>query len=89
MAKSRRSIKVREDKHSVYVRFEGWLYRPVFPNGQNQLTLISKLTKDDVVVVRTVPNSLLAIVDEETWYNHGSYYADGHVYPSENCFKIG
>jgi hypothetical protein len=82
---------IRKDKHSLYVKTNGNIYRPV--HGKYTYLLLdaakacdegSKLTEGMKVKARAISQSPHAKVGDEYWASHGMYI-DGK--PSEECWE--
>ncbi len=90
---------VREDKHSLYFKSGGYLFRPVFPVGQKHrascekgLAYAKHLKAGDKFRVKKIVDSLaylsVPISGEVCWYSHGCYMKDdGKHAKSEELFK--
>lgn len=90
---------VREDKHSLYFKSGGYLFRPVFPAGQKHrascekgLAYAKHLEAGERFMVKKIVDSLAylsaPIRGEVCWYSHGRYIKDdGKHTNSEKLFK--
>lgn len=84
--------KVHQDKHSVYVRVGGYIFRPVFPVGYQHVHKDgSGFSSGDTVRGKHRGGPLLNIRHddgrEETWYSHGPYMGTGANPSSEDNYK--
>lgn len=75
---------VHQDRHGLYVKTGGYLFRPQRPGLHRSSpllkSLISRYKKGDKVPARHLPETGLAKVGEETWFSHGAYFN-----PYEQC----
>lgn len=81
---------VREDRHSVYVKAGGYIFRPVI-NEQFRFEAVhqkTKCVKGEKVKARHIGGSTLAAVSGEWWFSHGSYYdKNAKQINSEECWE--
>jgi hypothetical protein len=94
--------KVKKDKHGLYVRAGGYVFRPVLSRDSYSLSHNSRAnSKEEGVSVfaegakvharhrsQTTWGTVRDDVVEELWHAHGSYYDDlARVIPSEDCWQ--
>ena len=86
--------KIHKDKHGLYAKVGGYIWRPVFPVGyQHVYKDGSEFQEGQTVKGRHTGGPLLNLKDDEgrkeTWYSHGAYMgmSGGTTCPSEHRFK--
>lgn len=85
--------KIHEDRHGVYVKAGGYIFRPIFPRGYSHVytggTVFS--AGDTVKAYHHCGSSLGSVARDgikEKWYSHGCYYdSNGGTVSSENFFQ--
>lgn len=92
MAKS----KVHKDRHGIFIRVGGHIFRPDFPVGyKHNEQSCGSVKEGDKVNARHIGGTSLASLKnpetgaEEHWYSHGCYYSYSPKVkvPSEDLFR--
>lgn len=84
---------VRRDKHGLFIRADGYVWRPLFPVDYPGHPNGSICMENDHVTCRHRSGTPLATVKREgvneTWFSHGGYIdmVSGRFYKSVACFK--
>jgi hypothetical protein len=84
--------KVRQDRHGVYVKVGGYIFRPVMPSGYKHVCPEgSAFTQGQPINGKHRGGSLIRLRDDEgnaeTWHSHGPYMGPGSSPNSEDSFK--
>lgn len=85
--------RVHEDKHSIYVKTGGYIFRPViserYHDERECLEGSTQYTSGDSVKANHVGGSGLGLVGDEYWFSHGCYLDyEGKQINSEECWEI-
>lgn len=79
---------IRKDKHGLYVKAGGYIFRPVFPRGYNHAYDDgSKHQVGDKVRATHCSAGPLGKIGGEYWYAHGAYLGRCGDSNSENNYK--
>lgn len=85
--------RVHEDRHSIYVKAGGYIFRPVATEfNRGYLYMVDRPVQTahkagDSVKARHIPSSGIAKVGDEYWHGHGSYYdREAKIVSSERCW---
>lgn len=82
--------RIRQDRHGLFARFGGHLFRPIFPVGYEQAYKHGSQFKkgERVEAFRVEGTPLGALKDgdrKEIWYSHGEHHRTS--VPSREIFK--
>lgn len=79
---------IREDRHGLYIKAGGYIFRPVFPIGYNHVHKDgSEYSKGDKVYAVHRAGGPLAKVGVEVWFSHGAYFPQSQPKNSESHYK--
>jgi hypothetical protein len=84
--------KVKRDQHSLYIRTDGRVFRPVYPVGYAHAHKTpTRFQENDAVTASHCSGGPLASVrgalGREHWFNHGAYFAPGHFVATDKLWQ--